>query len=398
MSSNNHFVFFSRTLPFHGIGGMEIVVWDLSTEIVRSGKGNVTVITTTIPDKPEKFFEEGVNVVAIPAVKPRRYTRKFWRLSADYFDQYLRKDTTCVMSVAMGACGLLFQRERFKDVPIVWQAHGSVVGEVISKIRTRNPIHILKCLRQIKYFIREYRALKEVDKIIAVGKIVERAYKSIPYTKYLDEEKILRIDNGIDSRLFRPSSTVREEMRNKYNLMIDGPLVISASRLILQKGVSQGILGFQKFLKKAPDAHLIIIGDGPDKKKFQGLVKRLSLEKKITFAGAKTYAQMPNYLQMSDIFLFPTLRVEVGTPLNILEALATGLPVVASKYLQDSQEVSPYIYMVNPRNAEDVANGILKAYENYGCGKVGLSKKYSIKNVATKYIETYEKVSMNRIR
>ncbi len=93
MSSNQHYVFFSRTLAFHGIGGMEIVVWDLLTEISRSGQGRVTVVTTTIPDKPEKFVEEGVTVVAIPGVKPRRYTRKFWRLSAEYFDQNLRTET-----------------------------------------------------------------------------------------------------------------------------------------------------------------------------------------------------------------------------------------------------------------------------------------------------------------
>ena len=392
MPSSKHFVFFSRTLPFHGIGGMEIVVWDLLTEISRSEKGKVTVITTTIPDKPEKFIEQGINVIAMPGVRPRRYTRKFWRLSADYFDQYLRKETTCVMSVAMGACGLLFQRKRFSDVPIVWQAHGSVVGEIISKIRTRNLIQILKCLRQMKYFIREYRALSKVDKIVPVGKIVERTFKSKPYTSYLDEEKILLIENGIDTRIFHPSTNVREGLRKKYDLQIGGPLVISASRLILQKGVAQGILGFHKFLEKVPNAHLLIIGDGPDKNEFQQLVEKCSIEDKVTFAGAKPYSEMPQYFQMGDIFLFPTLRVE-GAPLNILEALATGLPVVASDYLHESQDISPYIYIVNPRNAADVASGLFKAYEAYGKDQVKLSKKYSTQNVAIEYVNLFESLS-----
>ncbi len=392
MSSNQHYVFFSRTLPFHGIGGMEIVVWDLLTEISRSGQGRVTVVTTTIPDKPEKFVEEGVNVVAIPGVKPRRYTRKFWRLSADYFDQNLRKDTTCVVSVAMGVCGLLFQREQFSDVPIVWQAHGSVVGEVISKLRTRNPIQILKCLRQIKYFIREYRALRKVDKIVTVGKIVERTFKSKPYTQYLNEEKIILIENGIDIRKFHPSSTIRDELRNKYNICLDGPLIISASRLILQKGITQGILGFQKFLEKVPNAHLLIIGDGPDKNKFQQLVVKCSLDNKVTFAGAKPYSQMPQYFQMGDIFLFPTLRVE-GAPLNILEALATGLSVVASEYLHESQCISPYIYIVDARNAEEVASGLFKAHQALNQNVVELSKKYSIQGVTTEYVNLFESLS-----
>ncbi len=113
----NHYVFFSRTLPFHGVGGMEVLIWDLMTEIVHSGQGEVTVVTTTIPNKSEKFEDEGVKIVAIQGVVPRRYTPKWWKLSADYFDNNLREDCYCVMSVAMGAAGLLFQRKRFSDVP-----------------------------------------------------------------------------------------------------------------------------------------------------------------------------------------------------------------------------------------------------------------------------------------
>ena len=87
MTEKNHYVFFTRTLPYHGVGGMEVLIWDLMTEIVRSGHGMVTVVTTYIPEKPEKFEDEGVSVVAIQGVTPRRYTPKWWRLSADYFDE-----------------------------------------------------------------------------------------------------------------------------------------------------------------------------------------------------------------------------------------------------------------------------------------------------------------------
>ena len=80
MSSKNHFVFFSRSLPFHGIGGMEIVVWGLLKEISNSNSAKVTVITTAIKGKPEQFTEDNVSVVAILGVKSRRYTPKWWKL------------------------------------------------------------------------------------------------------------------------------------------------------------------------------------------------------------------------------------------------------------------------------------------------------------------------------
>jgi hypothetical protein len=152
----NHYVFFSRTLPFHGVGGMEVLIWDLMTEIVRSGQGKVTVVTTTIPSKPNNFEDEGINIVAIPGVTPRRYTPKWWSLSADYFDNNLRAKCDCVVSVAMGAAGLLFQRKRFSDVPIICQSHGTVLSETISKLRTRNPI-------QIEYLNIQIKSLLQVE-------------------------------------------------------------------------------------------------------------------------------------------------------------------------------------------------------------------------------------------
>ena len=133
MATKNHYVFFTRTLHFHGIGGMEFLTWDLMTEIVRSGQGKVTVVTTTIRDKPEIFEEEGVNVVAIQGVSPRRYSAKWWKLSANYFDEHLREDVFCVISVAFGAAGILFQRKKFAEVPVICQSHGTVLGETISK-------------------------------------------------------------------------------------------------------------------------------------------------------------------------------------------------------------------------------------------------------------------------
>ena len=397
MSSKNHFVFFSRSLPFHGIGGMEIVVWGLLKEISNSNSAKVTVITTAIKGKPEQFTEDNVSVVAILGVKSRRYTPKWWKLSARYFEEHLMSEATCVISVAMGACGLLFQRERFKDVPILWQAHGTVVGEVISKVRTKHPVQLLKCLRQIKYFIREYRAFRQVDKIVAVGKIVERALTSNPYNKFVDREKVMLIENGVDTKQFHPSANIRKEYRNKYDISQDTFLVVSASRMILQKGIAQGIFGFQKFLLEVPSAHLLIVGDGKERDSLHALAVSCDIEDSVTFVGSKHYSEMPKYFQMGDVFLFPTLREE-GAPLNILEALATGLPVVASQFLFESEHISPYIYFVDPRNAQGVATGLRKAYQRRDDESVQLANYYSITNVSRRYVELFGTLKRDRFK
>ena len=396
MSSNKHYVFFSRTLPFHGIGGMEVLIWDLMTEIVQNKHGEVTVVTTTIPGKPERFKCEGVNIVAIQDVTPRRYTKKWWGISAEYFDKYLRVNTFCVIGVAMGAAGLLFQRKRFSDVIIICQSHGTVYSEIVSKLRTKNPIQILKCIRQIKYFIREYRIFKNSNKIVAAGGIVNSTLNKFPYSQYLDPRKIKLIENGINTEEFCPSIENREKLREKYNINQSIPLVLSVARLIKQKGVEHAIHAFSLLIAKSKNVHFLIVGDGKEKKRLESLVDKLDLKENVTFVGSVKYADLPKYYQMSDVILFPTLRME-GAPLNILEALSVGLPVVASKYLTNSKQISKYITLVNPRDPVKVEKALSSAIRVSKDEKISLSNKYSIPEMTNKYLQLFDKVKHNNL-
>ena len=387
----NHYVFFTRTLPYHGVGGMEVLIWDLMTEIVRSGQGKVTVVTTYIPEKPEKFEDEGVCIVAIQGVTPRRYTPKWWSLSADYFDNNLRESAFCVVSVAMGAAGILFQRSRFLDVPVICQSHGTVMSETISKLRTKNPIQILKCLRQIKYFIREYRVFKNADKIVAAGGIVNSTLKRFPYNKYISPSKFLLIENGINMEEFSSSPENRKELRERYNIDQNAPLVVSVARLIKQKGVKQAIYAFKELLVTTSSANLLIVGDGREKKRLEILVDELDIRDKVAFVGAVRYSDLPKYYQMSDVILFPTLRME-GAPLNILEALSVGIPVVASNYLTSSKQISKYISFINPREPVEVAQALVSAIRVSRDEQITLSKKYSIPEMTRNYLKVFNEV------
>lgn len=391
MPSNKHFVFFSRTLPFHGIGGMEVLIWDLMTEIVRNNHGEVTVVTTTIPGKPESFESEGINIVAIQNVTPRRYTKKWWKLSAEYFDKNLRKNAFCVVCVAMGAAGLLFQREKFSDVTVICQSHGTVFSEIVSKLRTKNPIQVLKCLRQIKYFLREFRIYKNSNKIVAAGGIVNSTLNKFPYNLYLDPSKITLIENGINTDEFCPSLENRRDLREKYNINQTIPLVVSVARLIKQKGVEQAIYAFSKLLAKTNNAHFLIVGDGREKNRLEALVDKLNLRTNVTFVGSIQYAELPKYYQMSDVILFPTLRME-GAPLNILEALSVGIPVVASSYLTNSKQISKYITLVNPRDPAEVEQALSSAIRVSKDEHISLSNKYSIPEMTKNYLQVFNEV------
>ena len=75
-----HIIAVTRILPFHGIGGMQVITWDLAKEFVRKGH-KVTCITTSIPGKPQFFNEDGINVSALIGTKPGKHSVNWWKLS-----------------------------------------------------------------------------------------------------------------------------------------------------------------------------------------------------------------------------------------------------------------------------------------------------------------------------
>lgn len=122
---HNEIIVMSRSMPFHGIGGMEIVAWDLCREFARRGK-NVRVVTTAEPGHREPFEEDGVTVVPLSGTPAGRYSRKWWRASKDYFQAECLSSASVVLSISAGAYGLL--KIKNFEIPIVMQAHGTSWG------------------------------------------------------------------------------------------------------------------------------------------------------------------------------------------------------------------------------------------------------------------------------
>ena len=390
MSVVKHYVFFSRTLPFHGTGGMEIQIWDLMKNMASSENIKVTVITTTIHNINNSFYKDRINVIPINGVIPRRYTRKWWKLSSEYFDKYLRDDVYCVISVAMGAAGLLFNRNKYPEITIICQSHGTVLSEIISKIRTCNPIQILKCLRQIKYFIRETRIYNNTDKIISVGNIVYKTLSKFPYSLYINSNKLELIENGVDICKFT-SILDKRYLRNHLKISNESIIILTVTRLIKQKGIVYALYAIKKLLSNGYKPHFVIIGDGREKERLFSITNKLSLQNHVTFLGECPHTELPKYYQASDIFLFPTLRME-GSPLNILEALACGKPVITSKSLSYSEKLSKNITFINPKDPNDISNALIKVFKEYKNTDYILPDEFSLSAMTDHYLKEFDNV------
>jgi len=135
----------------------------------------------------------------------------------------------------------------------------------------------------------------------------------------IDSEKVKYLPFGVDTRSFTPGSTGSQE--GTITLFSNrGFLPIYAMDIIIEAFVSA--------YAQNPALRLILKGEGPDKEKLFNRVRERGLENVVTFLEKTDYSEVPKELRESDIFI--TAAGRDGTPVSLLEAMAAGLPCIAT--------------------------------------------------------------------
>ncbi|EOU1472103.1 glycosyltransferase family 4 protein [Clostridium perfringens] len=130
---------------------------------------------------------------------------------------------------------------------------------------------------------------------------------------------------GIDSKIYRNTNVNKSELRDTLGLKESDVVCISMGDLIARKNYGIAIKSIAKC--KNDSIHYLICGTGPELKKLQKLAKEQGVDDRIHFLGFRT--DIKELLKISDIFLFTTLQE--GMPRSMMEAMASGLPCIASK-------------------------------------------------------------------
>ena len=111
---------------------------------------------------------------------------------------------------------------------------------------------------------------------------------------------------------------------------------VQASRLIAKKGLRTALRAFAKFHREQPKAHFMIAGDGPMKGELQALAAELGIGQAVTLSGFLSQTELAAVYQRAHLFVHPSEltsdRNQEGIPNAMLEAMATGLPVLATTH------------------------------------------------------------------
>jgi phosphatidylinositol alpha-1,6-mannosyltransferase len=144
-------------------------------------------------------------------------------------------------------------------------------------------------------------------------------------------QSMVKIAPGIDTDHFSPQDATK--LRSELGLT-KKKVIVSVGRLVHRKGQDVLIEAMPAIIEEVPDAHLLMIGEGPYRGYLETRVKSLGIQERVTFIGRIQYADLPEYICVGDIFVMPSrsrlagLEVE-GLGIVYLEASACGLPVIA---------------------------------------------------------------------
>jgi teichuronic acid biosynthesis glycosyltransferase TuaC len=136
----------------------------------------------------------------------------------------------------------------------------------------------------------------------------------------LPEERIRVHYTGVDLDSFHPV----DRAAAKRALGVEGALLVSAGALLPRKGQELALT----VLADLPEATLILVGDGPDRSRLEGIVRARGLASRVRFLGAQPHAALPGLLAAADVTILPT--VSEGLANVWVESLACGTPVVTS--------------------------------------------------------------------
>ena len=317
----------------HGIGGMQAHSADLCRGLVDTGH-EVEVVSARHLDGLQQAEHLGATWHFVDATsrRPGRpYRNPDWlKASADAFAElHAARPFDVVHSESTSALGLL-RRGVHREVPLAAKFHGNYLGLAAATIgRGVRESGIEPRFREAKHLVwltaghvvpPDFVRFRACEAMVPSRQQLDGTVHSY----LLDRSRVHVVPNGISTEEFKPGS--RDEARAKLGLG-PGPILLCVGRLARDKGFATAIEALGRIAD--PDARLVVLGGGPERELLEETARKAGVSSRIDFLGSKPRAEVIDHLAAADIFLFPTERDEAA-PLVPLEAMATGLPVVAS--------------------------------------------------------------------
>ena len=144
--------------------------------------------------------------------------------------------------------------------------------------------------------------------------------------------RMVRLSPGVDTDRFYPGCGGAEK-RKELGIPADAPVVVCLARMVKRKGQDTLVKAWPHVLEELPDARLLLVGDGPNRRRVEGLAQRLGVADSVIFTGRVPAEEIPAHMDAGDVFAMPCRTRLFGLEVEAfgivyLEAAACGLPVI----------------------------------------------------------------------
>ena len=357
--------------PPKRIAGTEVATHTMATKLSRRGH-DVHVITCLDEGLPAKSTDQGFSVHRIRVHHVRFLGAMLFWLHMFRILRGIDSDVVHVQSTYISIPGLL--AKKFLRKPCILWAQGSDIYR---------PSFILRQMTKL--------AIRNSDVVIALTEDMKKNIQRI------HQREVLVIPNGIDLDKFQPLS--RADARGELHIEENERIILFVGRLHPVKGLKYLIRAMRTITQAALGARLILLGEGEERRDLEALTKELNLEDFVTFHGRVPNTETPKFMTASDILVLPSLSE--GFPVVVLEAMACGLPIVAtnvrglSEIIVDDQNG----FTVEPENPEAIADRVLQLLRDDQLrSKIGENnrhnaKQYSWDDVVRRLESVYDSVA-----
>jgi glycosyltransferase involved in cell wall biosynthesis len=201
--------------------------------------------------------------------------------------------------------------------------------------------------------------LRRFPKVIAVSNYLRQEL----IASGLAPHRVVTVHNAIDPDVLVSAACVdRRKVRAELGIGPDAPVVLTVGRLNPEKGHRYLLESVQLACRHIPGLRVLVVGEGPLRAKLEANTRSLHLDVVVSFLDWRD--DVASLMATSDLFVLPSTRESFG--LVILEALALGVPVIATRVggVPEIIQTGETGILVEPRNPEALADAMIWALTN----------------------------------
>jgi glycosyltransferase involved in cell wall biosynthesis len=324
-------------------------------------------------------------------------------------DVALRKEVYPLLPLyAMAASAGLYRwhrRVRFDVIHAHWVVPGGAIGALVAAL---TGVPLVVSLHGSDVFVVErnvlagwaarwaFRLAREVTS--CSSDLLERAQRH-----GLSPAKSRLVPYGVDHQRFRKDEQAGLALRQELRIAPEAPVVLALGRLVYKKGFEYLVRAMPDIVQQFPQARVVIAGGGPLRHDLKQLAAELGVAQHLVMADTVRWDDTVRYFNMADVFVVPSIRDHQGNvdglPNVVLEAMACGKPLVASRVAGIPQVLvdGENGLLIDEKDHRGIAAAVVRLLASpalaHSCGQANRQKmeqELTWRSIAVQMVELYE--------